>query len=56
MVAEGQRGSVVSLLCDGGDRYAGNYYNPEWLKSQELDPAPHEDTLTGFFATGTWPA
>jgi cysteine synthase len=55
MVAEGRRGSVVSLLCDGGDRYAGNYYNPEWLTSQELDPAPHEDTLAGFFATGTWP-
>jgi cysteine synthase len=56
MVAEGQRGSVVSLLCDGGDRYAGNYYNPEWLTSQELDPAPHEETLAGFFATGAWPA
>jgi cysteine synthase len=46
----------VSLLCDGGDRYAGNYYNPEWLKAQELDPAPHEETLARFFTTGKWPA
>ena len=56
MIAEGRRGSVVSLLCDGGDRYAGNYYNPEWLKSQELDPTPHEEILAGFFSTGKWPA
>jgi cysteine synthase A len=56
MVAEGRRGSVVSLLCDGGDRYAGNYYNPEWLQSQKLDPDPHEATLGEFFATGVWPA
>ncbi|MCU1539077.1 MAG: PLP-dependent cysteine synthase family protein [Arthrobacter sp.] len=56
LIAEGRRGSVVSLLCDGGDRYAGNYYSPEWLRSQDLDPAPHEATLGEFFATGAWPA
>lgn len=56
MVAQGRRGSVVSLMCDGGDRYAGNYYNPEWLQSQGLDPEPHEATIREFFATGTWPA
>jgi cysteine synthase len=44
------------LLCDGGDRYAGNYYSPEWLRSQALDPDPHEATLGEFFATGVWPA
>jgi cysteine synthase len=55
MIAEGRRGSVVSLLCDGGDRYAGNYYSPEWLRSQALDPDPHEATLGEFFATGVWP-
>jgi cysteine synthase A len=36
MVAEGQRGSIVSLMCDGGDRYAGNYYNPAWLSGQGI--------------------
>ncbi|AOT05118.1 cysteine synthase [Arthrobacter sp. U41] len=55
MIAEGQRGSVVSLMCDGGDRYAGNYYSPDWLRSQGLDPEPHEATLREFFASGTWP-
>ncbi|MDR7083004.1 cysteine synthase A [Arthrobacter ginsengisoli] len=56
MIAEGHRGSVVSLMCDGADRYAGNYYSPEWLKTQGLDPAPHEATLRQFFASGVWPA
>jgi cysteine synthase A len=56
MIAEGRRGSVVSLMCDGGDRYSGNYYDPAWLQSQGLDPAPHEATIREFFASGTWPA
>lgn len=56
MIDQGRRGSVVSLMCDGGDRYAGNYYNPEWLQSQGLDPEPHEATIREFFATGAWPA
>ncbi len=34
-------------MCDGGDRYAGNYYNPAWLAAQGLDPEPHEDTIRG---------
>ena len=56
MIADGRRGSVVTLMCDAGDRYAGNYYNPEWLDAQGLDPAPHEAVLRGFFQTGVWPA
>jgi cysteine synthase A len=56
MIAEGRRGSVVTLMCDAGDRYAGNYYNPEWLETHGLDPEPHEDVLREFFRTGAWPA
>ena len=40
MIAEGRRGSVVSLMCDGGDRYAGNYYNPDWLRARAWIPNP----------------
>ncbi|MBT2531803.1 PLP-dependent cysteine synthase family protein [Arthrobacter sp. ISL-48] len=54
MIAEGQRGSIVSLMCDGGERYAGNYYNPAWLANQGLDPAPHEAVIRRFFDTGVW--
>ncbi len=56
MIADGRRGSIVSLMCDGGERYAGNYYSEEWLRDQGLDPAPHEAVIAEFFATGAWPA
>jgi cysteine synthase len=56
MVANGQHGSIVSLMCDGGDRYAGNYYNPAWLSAQGLAPEPHEDVIHRFFETGAWTA
>ena len=25
-------GSILSLLCDSGDRYLNNYHNPEWIQ------------------------
>jgi cysteine synthase A len=55
MVAEGRRGSIVSLMCDGGDRYTGSYYSPEWLGRQGLDPTPYEALIERFFETGRWP-
>jgi cysteine synthase A len=56
MIAEGSQGSVVSLMCDGGDRYAGNYYNPDWLRTQGMDPEPFEAVIREFFVSGVWPA
>jgi len=56
MVAEGRTGSVVTLLCDGGERYAHTYYSDEWVAAQGLDLAPHTATLRRFAATGKWPA
>ena len=39
MVQAGESGSIVAILCDGGERYATTYYDPQWLKAQgyELD-------------------
>jgi len=31
MVEEGRQGSIVTLLCDSGERYLDTYYNPEWV-------------------------
>ena len=53
MVRRKQVGSVVALLCDGGDRYLNTYYNPEWLKSEGIDIAPWNEALQGFGRTGT---
>ena len=54
MVAAGRTGSVVTLLCDGGERYAHTYYSDEWVAAQGLDLAPHTATLDHFAATGEW--
>jgi cysteine synthase A len=54
MLAAGRTGSVVTLLCDGGERYAHTYYSDEWVAAQRLDLAPHAATLGRFAATGGW--
>jgi cysteine synthase A len=37
----GESGSIVTLLCDGGERYAGTYFDDAWLAAQGIDLAPH---------------
>ncbi|ANN20935.1 cysteine synthase [Amycolatopsis orientalis] len=52
MLAEGQAGSVVTLLCDGGERYANTYYNDEWLAEKNLDIAPYQAKFQEFLESG----
>jgi cysteine synthase A len=52
MLAAGRTGSVVTLLCDGGERYAHTYYDDGWLAGHRLDLAPHLAALEGFARTG----
>ncbi len=33
----GEQGSIVAILCDGGERYAHSYYNAQWLAAQGFD-------------------
>jgi cysteine synthase A len=54
MVAAGRSGSVVTLLCDGGERYAHTYHSDDWVAGQGLDLAPYTATLRRFAATGEW--
>ena len=37
MRARGETGSVVTILCDGGERYAHSYYNPDWYAAEGID-------------------
>ncbi len=55
MVANGVSGSVVTMLCDSGERYADTYYDNAWLQSQGLDPAGYVSTLSEFEDRGAWP-
>lgn len=52
--AAGREGSVVTLLCDGGERYANTYYDADWLAAHGLDLAPHKETVEKFLSTGEW--
>lgn len=56
MRAAGETGSVVTLLCDGGERYAHTYYDDAWVADQGLKLDGYLSVLAGFTATGTWPA
>ena len=39
MRAAGRSGSIVTILCDGGERYAHSYYRPEWYERHGIDVA-----------------
>ena len=54
MRAAGETGSVVTLLCDPGERYLDKYFSDTWLAQQGLDIAPYRSVLKHFFATGEW--
>jgi cysteine synthase len=54
MRAAGREGSVVTLLCDGGERYGHTYDDDSWLDQSGLDITPYTKTLDHFGATGDW--
>lgn len=56
MRARGESGSVVTLLCDGGERYSHTYYDDAWLESKGLDITPYAAALAEFDKTGVLPA
>lgn len=56
MLARGERGSVVTLLCDGGERYAHTYYDEDWIAEQGFDLREHLAALDDFLRTGVFPA
>ena len=45
MMERGRTGSIVSVMCDGGDRYLDTYYQPEWVRAQIGDINPHLEEL-----------
>jgi cysteine synthase A len=48
MRANGERGSVVTLICDGGERYRHTYCDDRWLAGQNIDIQPHLAELRAF--------
>ncbi len=50
MIQRGETGSIVTLICDSGDRYLNCHYNPEWLQKNIADLTPFKETLKTFAA------
>jgi cysteine synthase len=49
MHAAGEAGSIVSLLCDSGERYRSTYYDDDWVRAHGLDLEPFERQLEEYF-------
>lgn len=52
MQRRGETGSVVTLLCDSGDRYSTTYYNDRWLVERNIEIEPLMQGLTTYDRTG----
>jgi len=56
MQATGTAGSIVTLLCDSGDRYERTYYDDGWVRDQGWELAPRRAVVAEFLESGRWPA
>jgi cysteine synthase A len=52
MASIGATGSVVTLLCDGGDRYGQTYYQDDWLASHGLEWQGAESRILALLGQG----
>ena len=52
MRADGLTGSLVSLICDSGERYGHTYYNDGWIAAQGFDLSSGEAALEAFLGSG----
>jgi cysteine synthase A len=50
----GVGGSIVTLLCDSGDRYAETYFDDGWVARQGWDLTPYRAAVRDFMADGRW--
>lgn len=54
MVTAGTPGSVVTLICDSGERYIDTYFSDTWLATCDLMPGRYADVLNAFEHDATW--
>lgn len=45
MAAAGETGSIVTLLCDGGERYAHTCYDDNWLAARTIELHPYDERV-----------
>ena len=54
MRERGERGSIVSLLCDRGERYNETLFDELWLARRGVRRGPWDKTLRDCIAAGKW--
>ena len=54
MKEKGQRGSIVAMACDPGERYLDTYYSDAWLEKSGYDIRPYESQVRQAVETGRW--
>ncbi|GAL09560.1 cysteine synthase B [Vibrio astriarenae] len=52
MKQRGETGSIVTLLCDSGERYLDTYYDEAWVKENIGDLQPYIAQLETLQASG----
>ncbi|WP_375002034.1 PLP-dependent cysteine synthase family protein [Aeromicrobium sp. CTD01-1L150] len=55
MRRDGQEGSIVTLLCDSGERYLSTYFDDGWLAARDIDLAPYVEALAAYERDGELP-
>ncbi|WP_082734000.1 PLP-dependent cysteine synthase family protein [Polycladidibacter hongkongensis] len=48
MRSAGQQGSIVTLICDSGERYLDTLYDDAWVADKGLDMSPYRALLDAF--------
>lgn len=46
--------SVVSIICDGGERYLDTYHRDSWLEENGFNIDPCVQQLESFYQSGAW--
>jgi cysteine synthase A len=49
-------GSVVTLICDDGQRYRHSYFDDAWLRENDLECGTQTLALDALMDRGEWPA
>ena len=52
----GAAGSVVTLLCDDGQRYRHSYFDDAWLRANGLECEAQSNAIDALLDGGEWPA
>src|SRR5690606_8101934 len=52
MREKGESGSVLTLLCDPGDRYTDTYFDDDWVTAQGWDLTPWRTALAEMLPLG----